>query len=396
MDLLEYQGKGLLADFGVPTPQGEVCSEAEGVVRCAASLGFPVVLKAQVPVGGRGKAGGVRVVSSETEARSAAQEMLGMKLKGHIVRELWVEHGCDIDSEWYVSFTLDRSARKYLGMLSDKGGMDIEEVAGSHPEAISRVHIDPLHELTEQTAADWISKAKLCDRRGRPIGEEISQKLVAVLRRLFRVFVEADAELVEVNPLVLDASGALVALDAKVSLDANAGFRHPEWADLAGAAYAGSDPREALARSKGLQYVGLEGTVGIIANGAGLAMSSLDVVSQCGGAAANFLDIGGGASSAVMASALEVIMSDSNVASIFVNIFGGITRCDEVARGILGALQRVQLSTPIVLRLDGTNAREGRELLASQPHPLVFSEPTMLEAAAKAVEFASAGSGRIA
>ena len=389
MDLLEYQGKAFLGEFGIFVPQGIRCDSVADVEAAGEALGFPLVLKAQVPVGGRGKAGGVRLAAGAAQARSEAEAMLGMNIKGHRVASLWLEPASAVRAEWYASFTLDRSTRSYLGMLSTRGGMDIEEVAASDPGAIARLHVDPLEGLSLAEAARWVSDAGLRTSDGEPVGEAIEAQVADLARRLFHAFVEGDAELVEVNPLALDALGNVVALDAKVSLDSNASFRHPEWAALAEVANAGADPREALARSKGLQYVGLGGSVGIIANGAGLAMSSLDVVADCGGEAANFLDIGGGASAAVMAAALEVILSDPKVASIFVNIFGGITRCDEVATGILEALERGDLSTPIVLRLDGTNAQEGREILASRPHPLVYSEPTMLGAAARAVELAA-------
>jgi succinyl-CoA synthetase beta subunit len=291
-----------------------------------------------------------------------------MDIKGHTVHRLWVEHASDIAKEYYASFTLDRPAKLHLGMLSAEGGVEIEEVAVTNPEAIIRLHINPCDGLDEETARRWVDGA------------------AHLLVRLYHCFVEGDCDLAEINPLILTTGGTVHALDAKVTLDENAAFRHPEWEELAGTD--SEDPREKMAKEKGLNYIGLDGTVGIIANGAGLAMSTLDVVNQVGGTAANFLDIGGGANAAVMTAALEVINSDPAVRSILVNIFGGITRVDDVANGVIQALSSVEIRSPIVLRLDGTNAEAGRALLAPHLSDRVLAEPTMLAAARRAVELA--------
>ncbi|ACU53287.1 succinyl-CoA synthetase, beta subunit [Acidimicrobium ferrooxidans DSM 10331] len=378
MDLKEYQGKDLFRRFGVPTSEGRVCVTVEEAVAAAETLGYPVVVKAQVLVGGRGKAGGVRVAATEEALREAAGAILGMDLKGHRVKEVWIEPASDIRREYYASFTLDRTARQYLLMLSAMGGVDIEEVARTHPEAIARVHIDPIDGLTPALAEQAVATAGIDEGR---------EELPAMLGALYRAFVEGDADLVEVNPLIVRSDGKLWALDAKVTLDDSAAFRHPEWE-----AYRADeelDSREAIARARGLNYIGLEGSVGIIANGAGLAMSTLDVVQQVGGRAANFLDLGGGAGADTMTAALEVIATDPQVRALLVNIFGGITRCDEVARGIVAALERVRLPFPMVVRLDGTNAAEGRAILSSVVSDSIIVEPTMIKAAERAVAEAS-------
>ncbi len=301
-----------------------------------------------------------------------------MDLKGHIVHRVWVEQASDVAEEYYASFTLDRPNKVHLGMLSSQGGVEIEEVAATSPEAIARLSIDPVRGLDLETARRWVAEAQL-DERAR-------EQAATLLCALYRCYVEGDCDLAEVNPLILTTDGRVLALDAKVTLDVNASYRHPEWSAFS--ATETEDPREQMAKERGLTYIGLDGTVGIIANGAGLAMSTLDVVNQAGGTAANFLDIGGGANADVMASALEVINSDRNVRSIFVNIFGGITKVDEVANGILAALSRVEISAPIVLRLDGTNAEAGRELLAPHLSERLIAAPTMLEAADRAVALA--------
>ncbi|MGH9151813.1 MAG: ADP-forming succinate--CoA ligase subunit beta, partial [Acidimicrobiales bacterium] len=339
--------------------------------------------KAQVHVGGRGKAGGVRVAGDGDEARRAASDILGMSITGHVVRAVLVERASDIAAEYYASFTLDRSAKLHLGLLSARGGVDIEQVAAEAPAAIARLHVDPVDGLSDEECRAWVARAGLAP--------EAEDGVAALVGRLYRCYVDGDADLVEVNPLVLTGGGDVVALDAKVTLDDNAAFRHPEWEEFLGTEVV--DDRERLAREKGLQYVGLDGTVGIIANGAGLAMSTLDVVNQVGGEAANFLDIGGGASAAVMANALEVISTDDNVRAILVNIFGGITRGEEVANGIVEALGRVELVAPLVVRLDGTNAAEGRAILAGHESDRLISRATMLDAARTAVELAAAGAG---
>jgi succinyl-CoA synthetase beta subunit len=379
MDLFEYQGKQYFARFGIPVSPGGVADTVDDALAQAERVGYPVVVKAQVQVGGRGKAGGIKLAANSDEVRTHARNILGMDIKGHTVKRLWIERASDIAEEYYASFTLDRGARKHLGMVSARGGIDIEQVAAEEPEAIARLHVDPVRGLTEDQARDLVRRAHLHDKA--------VEGAVDILTKLYRCFVEGDADLVEINPLVLTPDGRVHALDAKVSLDNNAEFRHPDWAEYRLTEVL--DEREHLARSKGLQYIGLSGSVGIIANGAGLAMSTLDVVNQVGGSAANFLDIGGGADATVMANALEVINTDPNVRSILINIFGGITRGEEVANGIVQALQRVQINSPIVIRIDGTNAEQGREILKGHASERLLSRPTMLEAARTAVELAN-------
>ena len=379
MDLFEYQGKQLLAGHGVNVPEGAVADTVEEVVAAADALGYPVVVKAQVQVGGRGKAGGIRIAADAEEARSHALSMLDRPIRGHLVSLLWVERISDIASEYYASFTLDRRAKQHLAMVSARGGVDIETVAAEEPSAIARLHVDPLDGLAADGARG------LVERAGLDVGA--ADELVEVLLTLWTAYREGDAELVEVNPLVVTGDGTVVALDAKVTLDDSAAFRHPEWAEWRATQVL--DDRERLAREHGLNYIGLAGTVGIIGNGAGLVMSTLDVVNQVGGTAANFLDVGGGAGADVVAAALDVVNSDTNVRAILVNIFGGITRGDQVARGIVEALDRVDLHSPIVVRLDGTNAEEGRAILATHPSDRLVSEPTMLTAARRAVELAA-------
>jgi succinyl-CoA synthetase beta subunit len=378
MDLFEYQGKQYFARFGIPVSPGGVADTVEEAVAQAERVGYPVVVKAQVQVGGRGKAGGIKLASTADEVRTHAAAILGMNIRGHVVHRLWIERASDIAREYYASFTLDRGARLHLGMVSARGGVDIEEVAATAPEAIARRHIDPVRGLSDADARTLVEQAGL--------DPEARDGAVGILGKLYRCFVEGDADLVEINPLVLTTDGRVHALDAKVSLDNNAEFRHPEWSEYRATEVL--DDRERLARSKGLQYIGLTGSVGIIANGAGLAMSTLDVVNQVGGAPANFLDIGGGADANIMANALEVINTDSNVRSILINIFGGITRGDEVANGIVQALERVTIKAPIVMRIDGTNADEGRAILKSHESDHLVSRPTMIDAARRAVELA--------
>ncbi len=382
MDLFEYQGKQYFARFGIPISKGGVADTVEEAVAQAEASGYPVVVKAQVKVGGRGKAGGVKLAGDAGEVRLHAGNILGLDIKGHVVRRLWVEHASDIAREYYASFTLDRSAKQHLGMLSAEGGVEIEEVAATHPEAIATIHVDPVDGLDIEQARRWVDRAAL--------DEEARDQAAELLVKLYTCYTEGDCDLAEVNPLILTPEGRVHALDAKVTLDDNAAFRHPEWDEFAGDE--DEDERETRAKARGLNYIGLDGSVGIIANGAGLAMSTLDVVNQCGGSAANFLDIGGGANADVMAAALEVINSDPAVQSIFVNIFGGITRVDEVANGVLEALGRVDIASPIVLRLDGTNAAAGREIIAPHLSDRLVAEPTMLEAARRAVALAGAPS----
>ena len=380
VDLYEYQGKQYFARFGIPTSPGGVADTVDEAVEQAESAGYPVVVKAQVKVGGRGKAGGVKLAADADEVRLHAGNILGLDIKGHVVKRLWVEHASDIAKEYYASFTLDRPAKLHLGMLSAEGGVEIEEVAETNPDAIAKIHIDPVAGLTEEAAREWVDRANL--------DPEAREQAATLLVRLYHCYVEGDCDLAEINPLILTPEGKVHALDAKVTLDENATFRHPEWEEYEDDS--DIDPREKMAKEKGLNYIGLSGDVGIIANGAGLAMSTLDVVTQAGGTAANFLDIGGGANADVMAAALEVINADPAVKSIFVNIFGGITRVDEVAKGIIEAMGRVKLSSPVVMRLDGTNAVEGRALLADHLSDTLIAEPTMLEAARRAVSLASA------
>ena len=381
MDLFEYQGKQYFARFDIPVSPGGVADTVDEAVKVASASGFPVVVKAQVQVGGRGKAGGIKLANNTDEVRLHAGNILGMDIKGHVVKRLWVEHASDIAEEYYASYTLDRSAKKHLLMLSAQGGVDIEEVAAKDPTAIVKLHIDPVDGISEATARQAAIDAR--------IPAKAVDGVAKILVQLYRCFTEGDCDLAEINPLILKPTGEVHALDAKVSLDNNASFRHPEWEEYR--ATEELDAREQLARTHDLQYIGLEGSVGIIANGAGLAMSTLDVVNQVGGKAANFLDIGGGANADVMAAALEVINFDKEVKSIFINIFGGITRGEEVAKGIVEALSRVDLRAPIVIRLDGTNAEQGREILAKAgiPESKLMSKPTMLEAAKAAVALAN-------
>jgi succinyl-CoA synthetase beta subunit len=381
VDLFEYQGKQLLARFGVPVSAGEAVDSVDSAVAAADRLGYPVVVKAQVQVGGRGKAGGIKLANNSEEARLHASNILGMDIKGHVVRVVWIEKASDISEEYYASFTLDRAAKKHLGMVSAKGGVDIEAVAEEDPAAIARVHIDPLVGIEDYHARQLVFGARLnpAARTG----------TIAILKQLYKAFRELDADLVEINPLILTPDGRVHALDAKVSLDDNAGYRHPEFEDFRNMVSA--DPREQMAKERGLNYIGLDGEVGIIGNGAGLVMSTLDVVNQAGGKAANFLDVGGGAGAKTISNALEVITSDPNVRSVLINIFGGITRCDLVAQGILDGFGSIDVRVPVVVRLDGTSAEEGRAILAANPKDGLVPAATMLEAASRAVELAKTG-----
>lgn len=378
MDLFEYQGKQYFARFEIPVPSGQTADSVDEAVTVANQVAYPVVIKAQVQVGGRGKAGGIQLADSADEARKHASNILGMNIKGHVVRRLWIESASQIAEEYYVSFTLDRSAKQYLGMISSKGGIDIETVAKDDPDAISVIHIDPAVGLGAGEAHDFVRSAHL--------NPAADGQTIALVQKLYKCFVEGDADLVEINPLILAKDGRVFALDSKVTLDDSAAYRHPEWADFDSAE--AIDPREKLAKEKGLQYIGLDGSVGIIANGAGLAMSTLDTVKQVGGSAANFLDIGGGANADVVTNALTVINSDDNVKAILINIFGGITRGDEVANGIVAGLKAVDLRAPLVIRIDGTNSTEGRAILKEYESDRVISATTMLDAAQKAVELA--------
>lgn len=380
MDLFEYQGKQYFARYGIAVSAGGVALTVDEAVAQAELAKYPVVIKAQVQVGGRGKAGGIKLANNADEVRLHAKNILGMDIKGHIVKRVWVEHASDIAEEYYASFTLDRSAKRHLLMLSAQGGVEIEHVAVVDPTAIVKLHVNPVEGLSLDAA-----KRAVVDAR---ISEKAQDGVAAMLLKLYECFTKGDCDLAEINPLILKPTGEVHALDAKVTLDANAAFRHPEWDEYRETEEL--DEREKLAREKNLQYIGLDGSVGIIANGAGLAMSTLDVVNQVGGKAANFLDIGGGANAELMTAALEVINSDTKVKSIFINIFGGITRGDEVAKGIVEAMKRVKLRAPIVIRLDGTNATEGRAIIAAAgiAASQLISRSTMLEAARSAVEIA--------
>ena len=378
MDLFEYQGKQFFAQYGMPVSAGEVALTVDEAVDAAERLGTPVMVKAQVHTGGRGKAGGIKFAATLDDVRTHASDILGLDIRGHVVGRVWSEKASDIADEYYASFTLDRSAKKHLGMLSAEGGVEIETVAVDNPDAIAKVWVDPVDGLDEATARDWVMAANL--------PEAAVEGTVDVLLKLYMAYVDGDADLVEVNPLILTPEGRIHVLDAKVTLDANSVFRHEDYE-----AYDETqtrDERETAAHARGLQYVGLDGSVGVIANGAGLAMSTVDVVNQVGGSPANFLDIGGGANAEVMAGALEVINNDPAVRSIFINIFGGITRGEEVANGIVGALERVAIDAPIVIRLDGTNADEGRTILEPHLSDALQMAPTMLDAARRAVELA--------
>jgi len=386
VDLFEYQGKEVLRKFDVPVPEGRVATTPEEAAEAARGLGGKVVIKAQVQVGGRGKAGGIQLADSPEQAREMADKILGMDIKGHTVKRVLVERAGDIKEEYYCSFLLDRSERKFLGMMSAKGGIDIEEVAETDPDAIARVHIDPLYGMSDFHARRMVF--------GSGIAEAARKDAIALLPKLFKAFVELDASLVEVNPLILTCEGRVVALDAKVSLDESAAYRHPFFDELKSAHEI--PEQERFAKERGLNFIKLDGDVGIIGNGAGLVMSTLDVVKAAGGEPANFLDVGGGAGAELLSSALEVITSNPEVKSVLINIFGGITRCDLVAEGIIDALNRLDVKVPIVVRLDGTNAEQGRKMLADAPHPKLVTAETMLGAAEKAVELSQATGSAVA
>jgi succinyl-CoA synthetase beta subunit len=378
MDLFEYQGKQFFATFDIPISPGEAVTTVEDAVAAAERIGYPVVVKAQVQVGGRGKAGGIKLADDAEAVREHAGNILGLDIKGHVVELLWIELASDIAEEYYASFTLDRSAKKHLGMLSAEGGVEIEAVAESNPDAIAKIHVDPVDGLSEADARAWVEAANL--------NPDAVDGTVDILLKLYRAYVEGDADLVEINPLILKPTGEVHALDAKVTLDGSSTFRHEDYEQYDATQV--RDEREKEAHAKGLQYVGLEGSVGVIANGAGLAMSTVDIVNQVGGKPANFLDIGGGANADVMAGALEVITNDPEVKAIFINIFGGITKGEEVANGIVTAMGRVDIGVPIVVRLDGTNAEQGREILEPHLSDMLQMQPTMVEAAQTAVALA--------
>ena len=378
MDLLEYQGKQLFARHGVPVPEGQPAATVEEALNAADEIGYPCVIKAQVLIGGRGKAGGIKVAKDRDEAREHATNILGMDIRGFTVHEVWVEAASDIAEEYYASIVFDRSAKKPLFMLSTQGGMDIEEVAERDPQAIARLHVDPLLGFQEFHGRRLAYEAGLPADVIRPVG--------ALLSKLYDAFSAEEAMLVEVNPLVVLGDRSVMALDAKVTLDGNALYRHPDNAALRNVG--AEDPQEQMAKERGLTYVKLDGDIGILGNGAGLVMSTLDVVAQAGGSPANFLDAGGGSKAEAITSAVEVILSNENVKAVLFNIFGGITRCDEVAKGLIEAFAQIEPDVPFVVRLDGTNDKEGRALLAEANLPNVHTESTMLGAAERVVELA--------
>ncbi|ASR00234.1 MULTISPECIES: ADP-forming succinate--CoA ligase subunit beta [Streptomyces] len=389
MDLFEYQARDLFAKHGVPVLAGEVIDTPEAAREVAERLGGRAVVKAQVKVGGRGKAGGVKLASDPADAVEKANQILGMDIKGHTVHKVMLAQTADIKEEYYVSFLLDRTNRTFLAMASVEGGVEIEVVAEQNPEALAKIPVDAIEGVTQEKAAEIVAAAKF--------PAEIADQVVEVLQKLWVVFIKEDALLVEVNPLVKTDDGKIIALDGKVSLDENAAFRQPEHEALEDKAAA--NPLEAAAKAKGLNYVKLDGEVGIIGNGAGLVMSTLDVVAYAGEnhgnvKPANFLDIGGGASAEVMANGLEIILGDPDVKSVFVNVFGGITACDAVANGIVQALELLKskgedVSKPLVVRLDGNNAELGRKILTDANHPLVQQVDTMDGAAERAAELAA-------
>ncbi|HST26208.1 MAG TPA: ADP-forming succinate--CoA ligase subunit beta [Gaiellaceae bacterium] len=377
MDLYEYQGKQLFQRFGIPVSEGRLATSPGEAREAAEELGGPVVVKAQVLTGGRGKAGGIKLGADPDEAEARAGEILGLDIRGHVVRRLWIERASDIEREYYLSTTFDRGEKKPLLMFTTEGGVDIEEVAATKPEALVRLHVDPLEGFQPWQARRLIYGAGVADP-----GEQ--KQIAEIVARLYDAFVGADAMLCEINPLIVTPDGEVKALDSKFTVDENALFRHPDIAEMRDPE--SYPPEERAAREKGVTYVKLDGEVGILGNGAGLVMSTLDVIALAGGQPANFCDLGGGGDAEGVVDALEVITADPQVKSILFNIFGGITRCDEVARGILAALDRMTIAQPIVVRLDGTNAEEGRKILADAAPPNLYPEPTMLDAARKAVE----------
>ncbi len=378
MDLLEYQGKQLFAKHGVPVPDGRPATTVPEAVEAAEELGYPVVIKAQVQIGGRGKAGGIKLANDRADAERHATAILGMDIRGFTVHELYVERASEIDEEYYAAIVFDRSVKKPMVMLSRMGGMDVEVVAETDPEAMRMLHVDPLLGLQDFHGRRLAFESGIAQDVIRPVG--------AMLAKLYDVFVREDATLVEINPLLITKSREVLALDAKVTVDDNALFRHPDVAEMRD--LSAEDEQERMAKERGLTYVKLDGNVGILGNGAGLVMSTLDVVAQAGGKPANFLDAGGGSKAEAITSAVEVILSDEKVTAVLFNIFGGITRCDEVARGLIEAFEQIKPDVPFVVRLDGTNDKEGRALLAEADLPNVHTEETMLGAAEKVVELA--------
>jgi succinyl-CoA synthetase beta subunit len=378
MDLLEYQGKQLFAKHGVPVPDGRHAATVDDAVEAANEIGYPCVVKAQVAIGKRGKAGGIKVAKDEAEARAHSDAILGMDIRGFTVHDLWIEDASEIAAEYYASIILDRSEKRLLAMLSRMGGMDVEEMAETDPEALIQRHIERGQDLTAQVAGEIAVDAA--------IDEDVTDQVAEMLVKLHDVARAEDATLIEVNPLIVTGDRQVIALDAKVTIDNNALFRHEELADLKDKS--AEDPLEAMAKEKGLTYVKLDGNIGILANGAGLCMSTLDVVAQAGGDPANFLDAGGGSKAEAIVDALEVITSDEKVTAILFNIFGGITRCDEIAKGIIEASRQIEIEPPLVVRLDGTNSEEGLALLADAGLDNLHQSKTMMGAAEKVVELA--------
>jgi succinyl-CoA synthetase beta subunit len=380
VNIHEYQAKDILRRAGVPIPPGRVARTPDEVQAIAREFGGTVVVKAQVHAGGRGKAGGVKLAENPADAEAKANDILGLDINGHVVRKLWIESASEIAKEYYLSITFDRGTKQPLYMLTKEGGVEIEQVAEEKPEALARLHVDPLEGFQPYQARRLIYGAAIDDPNEQ-------KQLLAIVEQLYRCFVESDAMLTEINPLIVTPAGEVRALDSKFTVDDSALFRHADIAEMRDVEAA--DPHERLAREKGVTYVKLDGSVGILGNGAGLSMSTVDVVVVAGGRPANFCDLGGGGDAQGVVDALEVITSDDQVRSVFFNIFGGITRCDEVARGILTALEQMKIQLPIVVRLDGTNAAEGRQILDDVAAPNLYVEPTMLDAAQRAVELAA-------
>jgi succinyl-CoA synthetase beta subunit len=378
MDLLEYQGKQLFAKHGLPVPDGRHAATVDDAVAAANEIGYPCVVKAQVAIGKRGKAGGIKVARDEAEARQHCEAILGMDIRGYTVHDLWIEEASDISAEYYASIILDRGEKKLLAMLSRMGGMDVEEMAETDPDALVQRHIEPGEDFTTDVAREIAVDAG--------IDEDVTDQVANILDKLDDIAKAEDATLIEINPLIVTGDRKVIVLDSKMTIDGNALYRHEELAGLTDKS--AEDPQEAMAKEKGLTYVKLGGNIGILANGAGLCMSTLDVVAQAGGKPANFLDAGGGSKAEAIVAALEVITSDDNVTAILFNIFGGITRCDEIAKGIIEASGQIDIGVPLVVRLDGTNSEEGLALLAEADLPDLTLEKTMLGAAEKVVELA--------
>jgi len=378
LDLLEYQGKQLFAKHGLPVPKGRHATTVEDAVAAAEEIGYPCVVKAQVAIGKRGKHGGIKIAKDRAEAEQHCEAILGMDIRGFTVHDLWIEEASDIASEYYASIILDRSDKKLMAMLSAMGGMDVEEMAEKDPGALVQRHIEPGSDFGPEHAGQIAADAKIDD--------DVREQVADMLIELNEVARAEDATLIEVNPLIVTAERKVIPLDAKITIDGNAMYRHEDLAELRDPS--GEDPQERMAKEKGLTYVKLDGNVGILANGAGLCMSTLDVVAQAGGAPANFLDAGGGSKAEAIVAALEVITSDEKVSAILFNIFGGITRCDEVAKGIIEASKQIDLTVPLVVRLDGTNSEEGLALLSEADVANLTQEETMLGAAEKVVELA--------